>query len=142
MAQHLESEFVELGKLFSKFQLIELCLKMLITKAKFKKSALRGQHDEIHSTLDLEYMSLGDSLNEVKKFKLIKHELLVERLAALKKDRNFIAHKGFLMVSSMPSKKFFLGHETNPLDYQRLNIELDEVIGILMNEFNESSLAF
>ena len=87
-------------------------------------------------------MSLGGSLNEVKKFKLIKNELLVERLAALKNHRNFIAHKGFLMVSNMPSKQFFLGHETNPLDYQRLNIELDEVIGILMNEFNESSLAF
>ena len=134
MAQHLESEFVELGKLLSKFQLIELCLKMLITKAKFKNSALRDQHDEIHSTLDLDYMSLGDSLNEVKKFKLIKNKLLIERLAALKNHRNFIAHKGFLMVSNIPSKKLFLGHETNPLDYQWLNIELDEVIGILMTE--------
>ena len=40
------------------------------------------------------------------------------------------------MVSNLPDsdKKYFLGPETNPLNYQKLNHELEEVIAMLKEE--------
>ena len=142
MAEGLAKAFVELGRILAKFQMIELTLKIFITKDNIAASASKGLHLKPHSTLDLDSYSLGKSLKRVKKLKLIKSEKLLGQLTSLKKHRDFVAHKGFLMVSNLPDsdKKYFLGHEANPLNYQKLNHELEEVIAMLKEEhFKEQS---
>ena len=44
------------------------------------------------------------------------------------------------MVSNLPDsdKEFFLGSETNTLDYQELNDKLDELIELLTKEYNKT----
>ena len=135
MAQGLAVEFVELGTLMAKFQCIEIILKLFKTINNFKVSKQKGADSPEHSTLELENFTLGKFLKENEKLNLIVDESILERLGALKDSRNYVAHKGFLVISDLPYKRDFFGYETNPINYPKLNNELDEVIKLLLVQY-------
>ena len=137
MAQDLVKEFFELGRILAKFQAIDLTLKIFIARNKYETDTSKDILLKNYSTLELDRYSLGMSLDGIKKFNLINNEELLIQLTSLKNHRNFVAHKGFLMVSNLPDsdKEFFLGSETNTLDYQELNDKLDELIELLTKEY-------
>src|SRR5450830_178780 len=126
-------EQLEILKLIGLFQAIEASLKFFIGANYHYINEKVGKEIVFkYSSDDLDNASLKKLLTIFAKFN--DNSDLQKRLNVLRQWRNLVAHKSLLLATStMPTelKLHAFGYEKNPINFDALNLELQECINLL-----------
>jgi hypothetical protein len=130
----LKNDFIQIATLVAKFQIIESGIKVVLVKNQIEQDKTSDQLKEEYSLSAVDDLSYGFLLKRY--LKISKNKELYNRLFVLKDYRNFLVHKAFLSVFSMPQdmKEFIGVYFQKPFDYQVLSQELDDCILLFSKE--------
>ena len=126
--------FIAIGQSLAKFQLIESFLKIILVKNQIDQDKINKNLKKCYSVDELIDIPYGLLLKRYKK--IFNNQSLCDRLLILKDYRNYLAHQAFIAGSSFSAEtKQLVGINPIIIDYVELNIELDECIGLMTQEY-------